>query len=143
MTPLEALNRIDGAIVQRNQTELLWAENYCRTQMRAAIPNEDKGRWKRLQRDVGRVLRELRVTEDHISAHEWSSYHRETLRESDVCGCFYCLEVFPPSEIEEWTVMMIRHFVPNAALIPSLAQSLDIPSSVSFSRRCTIIGSSG
>ena len=103
MTPLEALNRIDGAIVQRNQTELLWAENYCRTQVRAAIPNEDKGRWKRLQRDVGRVLRELRVTEDHISAHEWSSYHRETLRESDVCGCFYCLEVFPPSEIEEWT----------------------------------------
>jgi hypothetical protein len=43
------------------------------------------------------------VTEDHISAHDWSSYHRETLRESDVCGCFYCLAVFPPSEIEDWT----------------------------------------
>ena len=70
--------------------------------MRAAIPKKDKGRWKRLQRDVGRVLRELRVTEDHIGAHEWSSYHRKTLRESDVCGCFYCLEVFPPSEIEDW-----------------------------------------
>ena len=49
------------------------------------------------------VLRELGLTEDQISAHEWSSYHRETLRESDVCGCFYCLEVFPPSEIEDWT----------------------------------------
>ena len=70
--------------------------------MRAAIPKKDKGRWKRLQWDVGRVLRELRVTEDHIGAHEWSSYHRKTLRESDVCGCFYCLEVFPPSEIEDW-----------------------------------------
>jgi hypothetical protein len=49
------------------------------------------------------VLRDLRVTEDHISAHEWSSYHRETIRESNAGGCFYCLEVFPPSEIEDWT----------------------------------------
>jgi len=98
----EELNRIDVAILQRNETELLWAQNYCRTQLRAAIPN-DQARWKRLQRDVGRVLRELRVTEDHISAHEWSGYHRETLRESDICGCFYCLEVFPPGEIEDWT----------------------------------------
>jgi hypothetical protein len=103
MTNLEELNRIDAAIAQRNQAELRWAHDYCRTQMRAAIPNEDKGRWKRRQREVSRVLRELGVTEDHISAHEWSSYHRETLRESDVCGCFYCLEVFPSSEIEDWT----------------------------------------
>jgi|GEM_PF-2508688 len=99
----EELNRIDAAILRRNQTELLWAQHYCRTQIRVAISNEDKGRWKRLQRAVGRVLRELRLTEDHISAHEWSSYHRETLRESEICGCFYCLKVFPPREIELWT----------------------------------------
>jgi hypothetical protein len=103
MTHLEELNRIQAAILLRNQTELHWAHEYCRTQIRAAIPNEDKGRWKRLQRDVGRALRELRVNEDHISAHEWSSYHRETLRDSEVCGCFYCLAVFSPSEIEDWT----------------------------------------
>ena len=103
MTHLEKLNRIDVAIVQRNQAELQWAHDYCRAQMRAAIPNKDKGRWKRRQRDVGRVLRELRVTEYHMSAHELSSYHRETLKASNVCGCFYCLEVFPPTEIEDWT----------------------------------------
>ena len=103
MTHSEELNRIDTAIVQRNRGELQWAHDYCRAQMRASIPNEDKGRWKRRQRDVGRVLRELRVTEEHISAHEWSSYHRETLKESNVCGCFYCLKVFAPSEIEDWT----------------------------------------
>jgi len=66
--PLEELNRIDAAILPRNKTELLWAQDHCRTQMRAAIPIEEKGRWKRLQRDVSRLLRELRVTEDHISA---------------------------------------------------------------------------
>jgi hypothetical protein len=27
----------------------------------------------------------------------------ETLKESSVCGCFYCLEVFPPGKIEDWT----------------------------------------
>ena len=102
MPYLEELNRIDAAIQQRNQAELLWAQEYCRTRLRAAIPN-DRRHWKRVHRDVGRVLRELGMTEAHISAHEWSSYHRETLGESDVCGCFYCLEVFPPSEIEDWT----------------------------------------
>jgi len=106
MTHIEEPDRIGAAIEHRNEAELQWAHDYCRAQMRAAIPNEgneEKGRWKRRQRDVGRVLRELRVTEDHISAHEWSSYHRETLKESNVCGCFYCLEVFPASEIEDWT----------------------------------------
>jgi len=103
MTNLEELNRIDAAILQRNQTELLWAQSHCRTQMGEAIRNKDKGRWKRLRREVSRVLRELGATEDRISAHEWSSYHRDTLKDSDVCGCFYCFEVFPPSEIEDWT----------------------------------------
>jgi hypothetical protein len=102
MLHLEELNRIYAAIRQRNQAELLWAEEYCRTRLRAAVPNDIRY-WKKVQRDVGRVLRELGVTEDHISAHEWSSYHRETLRESYVCGCFYCLDVFPPNEIGDWT----------------------------------------
>jgi hypothetical protein len=98
----EELNRIDAAIRQRNEKELLWAQEYCRTRLRAAVPN-DVRYWIKVRRNVGGVLRELGVTEDHISAHEWSSYHCEILRESEVCGCFYCLEIFPPSEIEEWT----------------------------------------
>src|SRR3954466_10582881 len=103
MTHLGELKRIEAAIVQRNQAELQWAHDFCRAQTRAAIPNEDKGAWKRRQGDVSRVLRELRVTEDQISAHEWSSYHRETLKESNVCGCFYCVEVFSSSQLKHWT----------------------------------------
>lgn len=38
----------------------------------------------------------------HIAAHRFSSNHREQVLSSETCGCFYCLEVFPPSEIEEW-----------------------------------------
>lgn len=97
------LDRIDAAIAQRNLAELRWAHGYCRTQMQATIPNEDKWRWRSRRREVSRALRELGAIEDHISAHEWSSYHRGALSKSEVCGCFYCLEVFRPSEIEDWT----------------------------------------
>jgi hypothetical protein len=36
------------------------------------------------------------------SAHNRSSNHREEILASDRCGCFYCRQTFPPSEIEEW-----------------------------------------
>jgi hypothetical protein len=31
-----------------------------------------------------------------------SSQHRALLQQSERCGCFYCLEIFNYSEIEEW-----------------------------------------
>ena len=35
-------------------------------------------------------------------AHKHSSNHRDEILRSEVCRCFYCLEMFSPSEIEEW-----------------------------------------
>jgi hypothetical protein len=64
--------------------------------VRTAILKSHKNYWKGIQRDVTRALRELSATEDHVSAHVWSSYLRSTLASSDLCGCFYCLEVFAP-----------------------------------------------
>ena len=37
------------------------------------------------------------------SAHRRSANHREEVLGSELCGCFYCRQTFPPSEIEEWT----------------------------------------
>jgi hypothetical protein len=40
---------------------------------------------------------------DHIrTAHKHSSNHREEIVASEVCGCFYCLRTFSPSEIQDW-----------------------------------------
>lgn len=39
---------------------------------------------------------------DYIRAHTHSSNHREELVKSDLCGCFYCLEVYNPAEITDW-----------------------------------------
>ena len=36
------------------------------------------------------------------SAHEHCSHHPDEVRHSEVCGCFYCLKVFSPAEINEW-----------------------------------------
>lgn len=35
-------------------------------------------------------------------AHTHSSGHRAEIESSAVCGCFYCLSIFPPSAIKEW-----------------------------------------
>ncbi len=34
--------------------------------------------------------------------HNFSSHHYEDILKSEICGCFYCEEMFPPSEIEDW-----------------------------------------
>ncbi len=42
------------------------------------------------------------MSPDYIDAHEHSSGHRKEILESKICGCFYCLAIFNPDEIEDW-----------------------------------------
>ena len=37
-----------------------------------------------------------------IKSHEFSSHHRLSILKSKYCGCFYCLKIFRPGEIQEW-----------------------------------------
>lgn len=39
---------------------------------------------------------------DVIKAHEHSIYNKTELEASEKCGCFYCLSIFSPSEINEY-----------------------------------------
>jgi hypothetical protein len=48
------------------------------------------------------MSRSKRYRADLDSAHGHSSNHRDEVLRSTLCGCFYCKETFPPSEIEEW-----------------------------------------
>ena len=41
---------------------------------------------------------------DEIVAHKFSSNHKPELEKDSVCGCFYCLTIFHPSEIKEWII---------------------------------------
>lgn len=38
-----------------------------------------------------------------VPAHDHSSRHRHEIEKSERCGCFYCLAVFSPEQICEWT----------------------------------------
>ena len=39
---------------------------------------------------------------DIIAAHEFCSNNKEQLQNDRRCGCFYCLQIFAPMEIEDW-----------------------------------------
>jgi hypothetical protein len=36
------------------------------------------------------------------AAHSITVRNRDRLNRSDICGCFYCLAIFRPVEIESW-----------------------------------------
>ena len=54
------------------------------------------------------------MSADYISAHKFSSNHRGLLINDKLCGCFYCLEIFFPSEIGCW----IRDRFDETAICP-------------------------
>jgi hypothetical protein len=42
------------------------------------------------------------TTPDHIREQRHSIRHRDEVLASKRCGCFYCGEIFSPSQIEHW-----------------------------------------
>lgn len=39
---------------------------------------------------------------EYIEAHKHSIRNRTEILRSNVCGCFYCLRIYPPTAIETW-----------------------------------------
>ena len=39
---------------------------------------------------------------DYNKVHDACGWHEEAILKSKICGCFHCLSIFPPNEIEEW-----------------------------------------
>jgi hypothetical protein len=39
---------------------------------------------------------------DLEGVHKHSSRHRDRIERSSLCGCFYCLALFAPTEILDW-----------------------------------------
>lgn len=39
---------------------------------------------------------------NYVDAHKYSSNHKDQLLKDKKCGCFYCLSVFNPTDIEMW-----------------------------------------
>jgi len=43
------------------------------------------------------------LNQDYYLAHQFCTLHRNELMKSDRCGWFYCLRIFFPEEIKDWT----------------------------------------
>jgi hypothetical protein len=54
---------------------------------------------------------------DLLAATDHATHNRAEIEASRLCGCFYCTQIFPPSEIVAWTGLDVS--------------SLDNPESVS------------
>jgi hypothetical protein len=52
------------------------------------------------------------------AAHHHCTRNEAELATSSLCGCFYCLRVFYPAEIEDWTDDESRDQGPRTALCP-------------------------
>lgn len=55
--------------------------------------------------------------------HGFSMRHRDKICESTVCGCFHCLNIFPPSEIVEWTDQQNTALCPHCGVDGVLPES--------------------
>lgn len=47
---------------------------------------------------------------DLLAAHRHSSNNRDEVEASQICGCFYCSQIFPATEIIAWAGLDVSSF---------------------------------
>ena len=47
---------------------------------------------------------------DLLAAQRHATKNRAEIEASKVCGCFYCMQIFPPSEIVAWSGLDMSNF---------------------------------
>lgn len=73
--------------------------------------------------------------EDHVGAHRRSSGHRGELERSELCGCFFCLAIFSPAEILEWTDDGQTAICPKCGVDTVIGSASDYPVTIEFLQR--------
>ena len=67
------------------------------------------------------------IEPDYVRAHKHSSNHRDELLQSDLCGCFFCLSIYPPGQIEEWTDEDTTALCPKCGIDSALGSASGFP----------------
>jgi hypothetical protein len=78
------------------------------------------------------LLDKLMNEPDFIRAHKHSSHHREVILASESCGCFYCLKIFPPSDIQWWIDDDTTALCPNCDIDSVIGSKSGYPITVEF-----------
>jgi hypothetical protein len=74
-------------------------------------------------------------TMDIISAHAFSSNHRSQVETSKLCGCFYCVAMFPPTEIVEWVDLDSTAMCPRCGIDSIIGSASEVPIAAEFLER--------
>lgn len=69
---------------------------------------------------------------DVTEAHLHCGNHRAEIEASSACGCFYCLETYPPAAIEEWTDRGTTAICPKCGIDAVIGSSSGVPLSEDF-----------
>ncbi|SEN24003.1 hypothetical protein SAMN05192533_110136 [Mesobacillus persicus] len=67
-------------------------------------------------------------------AHRFSSQNRNELTKDHVCGCFHCLKIFHPREIDEWVDNGETAICPYCGIDSIIGESSGVPINVGFLR---------
>ncbi|OZM56725.1 cytoplasmic protein [Lottiidibacillus patelloidae] len=69
---------------------------------------------------------------DYKHAHRFSSYHRQELENDDTCGCFYCIKIFSPPDIEQWIDNAQTALCPYCGIDSIIGESSGYPITETF-----------
>ena len=72
------------------------------------------------------------VESDLLRAHKHSIHHRQELRRSGLCGCFYCMDIFEYKDIREWTDQGATGLCPDCGIDSVIGDASGFPISEEF-----------
>jgi hypothetical protein len=70
------------------------------------------------------------VTPDE--AHKFSIHNRQQVEVSEACGCFYCLAIFAPAEIDDWADDEDTALCPRCGIDSVIGSDCGVPITADF-----------
>ena len=73
--------------------------------------------------------------EDYIESHKYCTGNKEQLKSDAVYGCFYCLKIFSPKEIEMWLAREGTALCPYCCVDSVIGESSGFPITKKFLKK--------
>jgi hypothetical protein len=70
--------------------------------------------------------------EDIILAHKHCANHKQELINDPICGCFYCMKIFNPKEIDFWLEDEETAICPYCGIDSIIGESSGFPVTIEF-----------
>lgn len=72
------------------------------------------------------------VQERYTEAHAYCTNHRAALEKDALCGCFHCLRIYNPAQIEKWIDNGQTALCPHCGVDSVIGESAGYPLTDAF-----------